>query len=252
MAPPLNFTAVLFPGYQLLDLAGPLDILNLVSLQVPAAKNLHLVMAAEFAGPVPTKPPGLADQAVNITCTQSLRADGEFAAYLKAIKEGSVSCDVLLIPGGFGTRLPSIKEPYSLPAQHFIQAVAPYVKVAIITVCTGSDVLAQTGLLDGRRATTNKSRMEFVTGRNPGVLWRKKARWVKSPPPETPSRGLPLEIWTSAGISAGMDVMLAFVAEHYGGVEVARGVAKALEYDWREVAEGEDDSFYDKYFPNAE
>ena len=244
---PLHYLVVLFPGFQLLDVGGPLDILNLASLNITPAKKVELTLAAEFSGPVPTKPPGLADQGMNITCSQSIIATDEFGALVEAVKRGEVRIDVLLIPGGFGTRLPSAEEPYSLPAQRFVTAIAPYVRMAIITVCTGSDILAQTGLLDGRRATTNKLRFTHVAGRNPGVQWLKTARWVKSVPEETQG-GLPIEIWTSGGISAGMDVMLGFVAEYYGGLKVARNIAKVLEYDWRESGDGEEDSFYKTYF----
>ena len=91
------------------------------------------------------------------------------------------------------------------------------------------------------------SRFDAVAKRNPKVHWQHAARWVRSLPSE--SKGsVPVEIWTSAGISAGMDVTLAFIAHHYGGPDVARNLAKALEYDWREVAEGDKDPLYEKHY----
>jgi len=254
--PPLHYACVLFPGFQLLDVTGPLDILNLLSLQLPVAKDMTLTLLSNTLDGVPTKPLGIAKDRMNTAFSQSLLPTATFASYLSSLESGEQICDVLFIPGGMGTRLPTISSPYSLPAQHFVSAVAKLVKVAIITVCTGSDILAQTGLLNGRRATTNKSRFEFVSQRNTLVQWSKKARWVRSlkseiekSPSASDSTGTSIPIYSSAGISAGMDVTLAFIAEHYGGVEVARRLAKLLEYEWREVPEGGDDSFYDVYFP---
>ena len=247
--PPLHYAIILFPGFQLLDAAGPLDVLNAVTLRVPDAEKVSLTIVAETLDPVSTKPATIASTGMNTTCSHSIMPDQTFGDYCNAVVQGEKQCDVLLVPGGFGTRMPSLTQPWALPAQHFVKAIASHVKRAIITVCMGADVVAQTGLLDGRRATTNKARFQLVAGRNPKVKWCKKARWVKSRQDEVQA-GLALDIWTSAGVSAGMDVMLAFVAEYYGGVVVARDIAKGLEYDWREVGDGEDDSFYEQYFPS--
>ena len=248
---------LLFPGFQLLDVAGPLDILNTLSIQTPSstpslahlspsASQITLTVAAESAGPVPTKPPPSSSSTTNTAFSNALHATNSFAQLLPLITSGSHPVDVLYIPGGFGTRLPDPKKPYSLAAQEFTAQIAKHVKVAIVTVCTGADVLARTGLLDGRSATTNKARYDYVAEGNPGVKWVKRARWVKSPAGEGKKGGV--EVWSSAGVSAGMDVTLAFVAEKYGGIEVARQVAKFLEYDWKEVGDGEDDPFYEAYF----
>ena len=251
---------LLFPGFQLLDVAGPLDILNTLSIQVPkstsslaaltpSAAQITLTMAAESAGPVPTKPPHSSSFNGNTSFSNALHATHSFSQLLPLITSGSHPVDVLYIPGGFGTRLPDPDSPYSLAAQRFTAAIAKHVKVAIVTVCTGADVLAQTGLLQGRRATTNKFRYDYVADRNPGVEWVKRARWVKSPAGEGEGEGgKGVEIWSSAGVSAGMDVTWAFVTEKYGGIEVARHLAKILEYDWKEVGDGEDDTFYEAFF----
>lgn len=246
--PPLQYAMILFPGFQLLDVAGPLDVLNLVTLLVPEAKNVSLTIVGETLGTISTKPAAIAKHGMNITCSQSMAVDQTFDEYCRAVIEGDKQCDVLLVPGGFGTRMPSLNQPWASSAQRFIKAIASHVKCAIITVCTGADIVAQTGLLDGRSATTNKGKFQLVADRNPKVKWCRKARWVKSRPDEVQS-GLLIDVWTSAGVAAGMDVMLAFVAECFGGVGVARDIAEGLEYEWREVGEGEDDSFYDKYFP---
>lgn len=221
-----HYAIILFPGFQALDAFGPLDILDMLSLSQP---EMHLSILAETRAPVPVKPPAR-EYNPNPAFSQSVMPT---VTYEEMLTNGDSQIDVLIIPGGIGTRAP----PGAInPTVDFVRKIEPRVK-NIITVCTGAHVLAQTGLLDGKKATTNKYRFDYVASLNPGVKWIKRARWVRDG-----------NIWTSAGISAGMDVTLAFVREHYG-VDQARTLALQLEYDWREDA-GEVDSFYDKYFPD--
>ncbi|KIW18187.1 hypothetical protein PV08_02475 [Exophiala spinifera] len=264
---PKHFIVPIFPGFQLLDLAGPLDILNLLSYSQP---GLSFKFIAESLDPVPVKPivpqsaqwtfdlqeafPQLGDK-VNTAFNQYLQPDTTYADYLEALNSPGADkpvLDVMLIPGGVGTRLTRLHPDGSKSSNiqalvDFIPKVIPHVSTAILTVCTGSYALAFTGLLDGRRATTNMSRFDDVAGRHPGVSWQHGARWVRSLPSEA-SGSTPIEIWTSAGISAGMDGTLAFIAQFYGGLDVARDLAKELEYDWREIAEGDKDPLYEKYY----
>ncbi|EXJ70078.1 uncharacterized protein A1O5_07151 [Cladophialophora psammophila CBS 110553] len=271
-SPPVHYLLPIFPGFQLLDLAGPLDILNILSAQLdPDKYPLSLTFIAETLDPVPVKPippksanwtfdlPNALPQTngkINTSFNEYLQPDTTYADFWEALRAGKPGphIDVLLIPGGIGTRLRRVHPDGSKTSNiqsllDFVPKVVPHISTAILTVCTGSDALAQTGLLNARRATTNISRWADTTGRNPKVSWVNFARWVRSLPSE--ARGhdsAPIEIWTSAGISAGMDLTLAFVEQFYGGQDVARGLAKALEYDWREIAEGERDPLYEKYY----
>ncbi|EXJ91541.1 hypothetical protein A1O3_00089 [Capronia epimyces CBS 606.96] len=265
-APPTQYVLAIFPGFQLLDLAGPLDILNELS-ESSENSQLSLTIVAETSDPVPVKPIALSSanwtfdlQAhssqipgrVNASFNQYLQPDTTFADYLAAAKSGKAKADVLLIPGGIGTRLnrlhPDGSKTLNVQSLYdFLPNIAPHISTAIITVCTGSDILAQSGLLKGRRATTNMQRYDFVAQRNPGVSWQYGARWIRSLPSEAVGT-VPIEIWSSAGISAGMDVTLAFVAHFHGGESVATDLAKSLEYDWRQLAEGEKDPLYKRYY----
>ncbi|KIW92503.1 uncharacterized protein Z519_06350 [Cladophialophora bantiana CBS 173.52] len=271
-SPPAHYLLPIFPGFQLLDLAGPLDILNILSAQLdPDKYALSLTFIAETLDPVPVKPippksaswtfdlPNALPQTngkINTSFNEYLQPDITYADYLEALDAGKPGprVDVLLIPGGIGTRLKRVHPDGSKTSNiqsllDFVPKVVPHITTAILTVCTGSDALAQTGLLNARRATTNMSRWADTTRRNPKVSWVNFARWVRSLPSEAQGHNsAPIEIWTSAGISAGMDLTLAFVAQFYGGQDVARGLAKALEYDWREIAEGEMDPLYEKYY----
>jgi len=288
---PQNFFVVYYHGHQLLDSAGPLDILATVAKHAQG-QNFTLTNLAEDTGPVnlaaipprgatwrfeqPQQQPSsaAAAAAVNTRFNPQTIVDVTFAAALASLRRtGGVdvevwdehsgsyavenrSVDVLLIPGGIGSRLYRVDARTGerglnvQGAVDFARTVCGegFVRCALMTVCTGSDLLAHTGLLEGRRATTNANAFEEVAGRHGGVAWLKGRRWVRSVPGEEMGKGkgegFDKEIWTSAGISAGMDLMLWFLAEVYG-VEFARGIARKIEYEWREgIREGEVDPYY--------
>jgi len=89
----------------------------------------------------------------------------------------------------------------------------------VITVCTGAAIVARAGVLDGRCATTNKQSWAQTIALRTQVKWIAHARWVVDG-----------NIWTSSGVSAGLDVTFAFIADVYGK-GAADKVADALEYE---------------------
>ncbi|EAW12215.1 DJ-1/PfpI family protein [Aspergillus clavatus NRRL 1] len=107
--------------------------------------------------------------------------------------------DTLFIPGGFGM-LPLVWDPILL------QRIGQLVDRAsnVFTVCTGSILLAATGRLNGRQATTNKRLYDELTPKHPAVQWQKRARWVQDG-----------KFLTSSGITAGIDAGFAFLANTY-------------------------------------
>lgn len=121
----------------------------------------------------------------------------------------------LLIPGGAGTRR-------EISNQEFLSEIKKLAADAgfILSVCTGSLLLAKTGLLDFKRATTNKRVYNWVTRQAERVHWVQKARWVRDG-----------NIYTSSGVSAGMDMAHGFIADNFG-IEVARKIANGIEYIW--------------------
>jgi len=94
----------------------------------------------------------------------------------------------------------------------------------VATVCTGSFLLARTGLLDGRKATSNKRVFSQLTPYSPKVDWIAKARWVEDG-----------KYFTSSGISAGMDMALAVISKLCGR-ETSLQIARQAEYQWHEVS----------------
>lgn len=188
---PIHVGAVLFEGFELLDSYGPLEMFGLLE----AAARITIV--AEKAGAVRSSygPCGMAE----------------------ATMAGSGGFDVLLIPGGIGTRKEIANPPFMAELKRLAEASR-----LVATVCTGSFLLAKTGLLDGRKATSNKRVFQLVTNFAPKVNWIAPARWVEDG-----------KYFTSSGVSAGMDMALAVIARLCGR-EKSLEIASRAEYEWHE------------------
>ncbi|KAI9887788.1 MAG: hypothetical protein M1823_000429 [Watsoniomyces obsoletus] len=92
----------------------------------------------------------------------------------------------------------------------------------ILSVCTGAELSAKAGILDGKRATTNKAAWKSTIASGPKTNWIPQARWVEDG-----------NVWTSSGISAGIDLTWAFIEEMYGRPTAER-VTTYLEYERHE------------------
>lgn len=134
----------------------------------------------------------------------------------KSILELDLNDYILLIPGGIGTR-DLIQDLIFLNHLKHLSSNAEY----ILTVCTGSLLFSRTGLLDDKKATTNK-RVFSMTSEFPEINWVKKARWIKDD-----------NIYTSSGVSAGIDMTLGFVADILG-YDIAKQQSIEMEYSWHE------------------
>ncbi|KAH6892809.1 DJ-1/PfpI family protein [Coprinopsis sp. MPI-PUGE-AT-0042] len=191
---PLNFGLVVYPGFQALDVFGPIDALNVLSMHYPT--KLHIV--AETLDPVSTKSPQ------NHECPGS--------AFSESIVPTHTFTDAPEVVGG------TVRPVDMSSAINYIRQVYPRLQY-LITVCTGSWLAARAGVLDGKRATTNKASFKTIAGLCPQVNWVGHARWVVDG-----------NIWTSSGVSAGLDVTFAFLEKVYGD-GVAMSVANWLEYE---------------------
>lgn len=184
-----KLAAILFPNFELLDLAGPLEMFGTLHDQI------EVVTVAQAAGPV--------------TSTQkvSIEAKHSFA--------DCPPCEFVLLPGGFGT----FAEGENTEMLDFLRRICPPAE-QVMTVCSGSGLLARTGLLDGKRATTNKAYFAQCSGEGPAVHWVKEARWMEDG-----------AYATSSGVSAGLDMALAVISRHFGA-PVAEQLALMTEYEW--------------------
>ncbi len=182
--------ALIFPGFELLDVFGPMEMFGLLD------KKFSLEFVAENAGPIPSN-------------------QGLCAHAVKTIDQGS-DYDILFVPGGAGTR----REVGNARMLDWIARTSEKAEFTL-SVCTGSALLAKAGVLDSRRATTNKAAFSWVKEQGPNVDWVRQARWVEDGP-----------FITSSGVSAGMDMTLGAISVMYG-VEAAEKVAKWCEYNWQ-------------------
>lgn len=144
--PPTKYGVVLFPNFQLLDVAGPLDILNILA----KSHSLSLAILSSTLEPVSTLPI-IEGDLTSPSFSQSIVPTHTFDSAPDDI-------EVLLVPGGRGAR----PEENILPAIDYIRRIYPKLRY-LITVCTGSVVVAKAGVLDGRKATSNKMSWQWVS-----------------------------------------------------------------------------------------
>lgn len=126
---------------------------------------------------------------------------------------------ILFVPGGMGTR----QLIYDKELIYELARLATKAKY-ILTVCTGSSLFSQTKLLDNKKATSNKKALNWTKNIAPGVIWIDKARWIKDG-----------NIYSSSGVSAGIDMSLGFIADLLG-YDIAKQKSIEIEYSWQEDA----------------
>lgn len=183
---------ILFEDFETLDVFGPVEILG-------HGKDVELNFLSQEGGLIKSR-----------QGTEIVTKAVDINTYL----------GVFFLPGGQGTR--------SLVANtEFIDLIKEMADRSeyCLTVCTGSALLAKTGRLNGKRATSNKRAFDWVVSVNPEVDWAGRARWVVDG-----------KYYTSSGVSAGMDMSLGFIQDVFG-IEAAREIADRIEYTWHEDKE---------------
>ena len=193
---------LIFDDVEVLDFAGPFEVFSRTRL-VPGAQSRRSDDSAPF------KVFTVTQSASSIVATGGLRVIPEHAW------DTAPHIDILVVPGGFGTR-PLIDHQ---PTIDWIQHIAGQAK-EVTSVCTGALLLAKAGLLRGRRATTHWAAHDLLQTLDPSVSVVREARVVHD------------KIFSSAGVSAGID--MAFdVVESLCGEAVAEETAHYIEYSRR-------------------
>ncbi|HKO72422.1 MAG TPA: GlxA family transcriptional regulator [Bradyrhizobium sp.] len=179
---------VVFPGFQLLDAAGPISALEIAARLAGTPPSIKVL--AEVPGPVRSS------SGVEMVA-RSLKAAGPIST--------------LIIAGGGGVELAA----KSANLLAFVRAMARR-GIRLASVCSGAYILAEAGLLDDRRATTHWRRTRHFLSAYPKVKLEPDRIFVRDG-----------NIWSSAGITAGIDLALAMVAEDFGD-EIAQKTAREL------------------------
>lgn len=177
---------LMFDGVQIIDFAGPYEVFGQAGFDV-------FTVSATGA---------------RVTTSMKLKVDVDhsFATAPQA--------DILLIPGGHVDDAEQDQRTLAFLKKQAAGADQ------VLTVCTGSFILAATGLLDGKVATTFHNSFELFEQRYPAVEVVRDRRWAEAG-----------KLVTSAGLSSGIDAAIHVVA-NVRGLDAARTVASNLEYQW--------------------
>ena len=186
---PRTLGAVLYPGFDLLDLAAPLHAFGML-------KNVfEQVLVGPEAGPIES-------------------AQGP-AITAEVGQEDAPKLDILLVPGGSGTRRQAQDEAFI----RWLKLRAEDAEL-VLSVSSGAGLLAAAGALDGRRATTGTRAASWVHEQGRRVNWVGKARYVDDG-----------KFVTAAGVASGLDMAL-HVITRLTAEDVGENVARSLEYVW--------------------
>ncbi|USU04200.1 DJ-1/PfpI family protein [Sphingomonadaceae bacterium OTU29LAMAA1] len=187
---PKRIGIILYDDFETLDVFGPVQMWG----RLP---DYELVLVSQAGGTVRSA------QGLTSLATASFETAPQF--------------EILMVPGGQGSRV----QVNNAAMLDFLRRQSAGTEWTT-SVCTGSSLLARAGILDGRRATTNKVAFAWVAGQSTRVDWQKTARWV-----------LDGKFMTSSGVSAGTDMALGLVEKLYGHA-MADSVARAAEYCWND------------------
>ena len=188
---------VLFENVEVLDFSGPFEVFSATRLneerRLEEPSPFEVVLVAEKNALVVT------------TGGMKVIPDHTF--------ESCPQLDILVVPGGWGTRK-ELKNPVLL---NWLRVRASEVET-LTSVCTGSMLLGFAGLLDGHKATTHWRSLDWMRQAFPAATVDCDKHVVEDG-----------SVFTSAGISAGIDMALKVVARHYGE-NIAQATAKHMEY----------------------
>jgi transcriptional regulator GlxA family with amidase domain len=197
---PIQIVAILiFDDVEVLDFCGPFEVFSTAR---PAGENNDEARLFEVVT--------IAEEARTIRCRGGLLVQPHHTIAAHPV------LDILVVPGGWGTR----RERRNDRLLDWIVDQDRSTKITA-SVCTGAFLLAERGLLDGRRATTHWASIEWMRQQYPDVLMVEDERVVDAG-----------HIVTSAGVSAGIDMALHLVSRLHGR-ETAGWTARRMEYDWQ-------------------
>jgi len=195
----INVGILIFHEVEVLDFAGPFEVFSRTRLNSGAESR-----RSDESAPFNTFTVSMDNQPV--IATGGLKIISDFTL------KNSPNIDILIVPGGFGTR--TLLNNESLLS--WIKTVSDQATTTT-SVCTGSLLLAKAGLLEGKRATTHWGAIEALKSISKDIQVIDNRRIVND------------EIITSAGVSSGID-MAFMIVENLYGEQVASDTAKYIEF----------------------
>ena len=188
---------VLFNAIEVLDFCGPFEVFSATRLNEEKRRE----------EPSPLEVFLVAETLSYVTTTGGMKVIPQYSF------ENCPRLDILVVPGGWGTR----KELNNIIFLEWLRSRAAEVET-LTSVCTGSMLLGFAGLLDGLHATTHWRSLDWMQDSFPAVFVEYEQHVVEDG-----------RVFTSAGISAGIDMALKVVARYYGK-DIARATAVHMEY----------------------
>jgi transcriptional regulator GlxA family with amidase domain len=199
-AEPMQVSLLVFDDAEVLDVAGPYEVFSVAGRR-HGLDPFKVVMVAESAGPV--------------TLRNGFRVLPHFRL------ADAPRAEILIIPGGMGTR----REIHNQPIVDWVGHAAREAEL-VLSVCTGALLLGRAGLLHGLEATTHHGAIDLLREVAPGAIIRERERFVDNG-----------RVIVAAGVSAGIDMSL-HVVERLLGTELAEEAAAYMEYHWDRNEEG--------------
>jgi transcriptional regulator GlxA family with amidase domain len=188
---------VLFNDIEVLDFCGPFEVFSATRLNEEKRRE----------EPSPFEVSLIAETLSYVTTTGGMKVVPRYAF------ETCAPIDILVVPGGWGTRK-ELNNPVML---EWLRKQSGEVET-LTSVCTGSMLLGFAGLLDGLHATTHWRSLDWMRDAFPEVIVEYEQHVVSDD-----------RVFTSAGISAGIDMALKVVARYYGE-DIAKATAEHMEY----------------------
>ena len=195
MTTPRNLAILIFDEVEVLDFCGPFEVFS-VTAQTMQPAPFAVYTVAEKAG--------------------SVLARNQLSVNPRYTIADCPQPDILLVPGGFGTR----KEMHNEVLLEWIAGCAQRAEL-MLSVCTGALLLAKAGLLEGLTATTHHGAIDLLKRTAPNTTVVDDQRFVDNG-----------RVILSAGVSAGIDMSFHVVEKLLGG-EAALRTAKQMEYHWK-------------------
>jgi transcriptional regulator GlxA family with amidase domain len=198
---PIMVGILIFDQVEVLDVAGPFEVFSVTRLNEKSrweeSSPFQLLLVSETLRQV------LAIGGLRFTADVSI--------------DNCPNLDLLIVPGGRGTR----KEVKNDTLLRWIADTSAKTKITA-SVCTGSSLLGRAGLLNGRESTTHWRAFDFLQEAAPKTKIREDVLFTLTEP-----------IFTSAGVSAGIDLALRIVS-HFFGSGVGKATARHMEYPYPE------------------